>query len=277
MIICVDIGGTKILIAKMDSGKIIGDSIKIKTPHDAAEAIERTVTAIKELPGYEKAHCISIAAPGKIDRESRMLISCGNLPWTNIPIAQIISQELSLPTYIENDANLAGLAEARMQHFSKGTTLYLTISTGIGSGVVVDNNLAPGLEQSEAGQMMIHYGGEFQMWEKFASGKILFELYEKKASDITDSAVWYRVSESLIHGIFPCIAAFQPDRIIIGGSIGTYFDRYSQLLITLLNEQNDSAVVEIPPIYGAKNAESAVLYGCYEYANDQRAQHSANS
>ena len=277
MIICVDIGGTKILIAKMDSGKIIGDSIKIKTPRDAAEAIERTVTAIKELPGYEKAHSISIAAPGKIDRESRMLISCGNLPWTNIPIAQIISQELSLPTYIENDANLAGLAEARMQHFSKGTTLYLTISTGIGSGVVVDNNLAPGLEQSEAGQMTIHHGGEFQMWEKFASGKILFELYEKKASDITDSAVWYRVSESLIHGIFPCIAAFQPDRIIIGGSIGTYFDRYSQLLITLLNEQNDSAVVEIPPIYGAKNAESAVLYGCYEYANDQRAQHSANS
>ena len=277
MIICVDIGGTKILIAKMDSGKIIGDSIKIKTPRDAAEAIERTVTAIKELPGYEKAHCISIAAPGKIDRESRMLISCGNLPWTNIPIAQIISQELSLPTYIENDANLAGLAEARMQHFSKGTTLYLTISTGIGSGVVVDNNLAPGLEQSEAGQMMIHYGGECQMWEKFASGKILYELYEKKASDITDNAVWYRVSESLIHGIFPCIAAFQPDRIIIGGSIGTYFDRYSQLLITLLNEQNDSAVVEIPPIYGAKNAESAVLYGCYEYANDQRAQHSANS
>ena len=269
MIISVDIGGTKILIAKMVSGTIIGTPLKIKTPQDASEAIEAIVVAILSMPGYSDASCISIGAPGKIHRQTRTLIACGNLPWSNIPIAQIISKRLSLTTFIENDANLAGLSEARMHKFNKGTVLYLTISTGIGSGIIVDGKLATGLEQTEAGQMMIQYGGEFQIWEKFASGKVLYELYEKKAEDITDSAIWYRVSDSLIHGIFPAIATIQPDKIIIGGSIGTYFNRYHESLKTLLEEQNGSGIVTIPPIYGAKNAESEVLYGCYEYANDQ--------
>lgn len=272
MILCVDIGGTKILIVKMQDGKVIGKTIKIKTPQSATQAIEEIISAIKNIPDYEKAECISMAAPGKIDPDTRSLIACGNLPWTNMPIAKIISHELSLPVYIENDANLAGLAEARIQNFNDGTTLYLTISTGIGSGIIVNGNLAPGLEQTEAGQMMIFYGGEFQIWEKFASGKILYELYEKKAEEIIDSAVWYRVSDALIQGMLPIIATLQPDRIIIGGSIGTYFERYKEPLTSLLDEHNNSRVVEIPPIYGAKNAESAVLYGCYEYANDKNTQ-----
>ena len=268
MIICVDIGGTKILIAAMKSGEIIGTPVKIKTPQDAAKAIEAVVAAIKNIPNYTAADCVSIGAPGKIDPRTRALVACGNLPWENVPIAQIISQEIGLPAFIENDANLAGLGEARAQNLITGTALYLTISTGIGSGIIVDGTLAKGLEGTEAGHMMIQYGGEFQLWEKFASGKVLYELYDKKAEDITDSAIWYRVSETLVHGILPAIAMLQPDAIIIGGSIGTYFERYSRSLISLLNEKNDSGVVVVPPIYGAKNAESAVLYGCYEYAKD---------
>lgn len=269
MILCVDIGGTKILIAKIEAGKIVGKPVKIKTPQSAKVAIKKIIEAIRKIPNYETADCISIGAPGKIATNNRVVVACGNLPWKNVPISQIISHELSLPTFIENDANLAGLAEARMQKFNDGMTLYLTVSTGIGSGIIFDGKLAPGFEQTEAGQMMIFYGGEFQLWEKFASGKILYELYGKKAGDITDRAVWYRVNEALVHGMLPVIATLQPDRIVIGGSIGTYFDRYSESLIELLNEYNDSAVVTIPPIYGAQNAESAVLYGCYEYASDK--------
>lgn len=277
MIICVDIGGTKILVTKIESGAIIGSPTKMQTPQNAPEAIEVIIAAIKNIPDYDSAQCISIGAPGRIDRHTRTLIACGNLPWVNVPITQIIAAELGLPTYIENDANLAGLAEARTQKLIAGTTLYLTISTGIGSGIIVDGKLAPGLEQTEAGQMMIHYGSTFQMWEKFASGKVLYELYEKKAEAITDSAIWYRVSESLIQGLFPLIASLQPDRIIIGGSIGTYFDRYEQSLKALLSEHNESALVAIPPIYGAKNAESAVLYGCYEYASDHISDNTTDS
>lgn len=276
MIICIDIGGTKILISQIESGTIVGTPTKIKTPKDPKQAIEYIVAAISNLPDLEMATCVSMGVPGKIDRTTRSIIACGNLPWEDIPFAQIISQELSLPVYIENDANLAGLAEARMQKLTQGMVLYLTISTGIGSGIIVDGKLAPGFEQTEAGQMMIHYGGQFQVWEKFASGRVLYELYEKRAEDITDSAVWYRVSESLIQGMFPLIAALQPEHIIIGGSIGTYFKRYKGSLTTLLNEHNEAKLVTIPPIHGAKNAETAVLYGCYEYAQDQIAQHSTD-
>lgn len=269
MVIGVDIGGTKVLVASLDGRGINGESIRFETPQDPTLAIESIIKSIKQLPDWQQAESVVVGVPGLVDRRTRRLIACGNLHWENLHIAQIISNELNLPVYIENDANLAGLSEAIDHGFDKDTVLYLTVSTGIGSALIENSRLVEATSNSEAGQMMLKVGDEYQIWEKFASGHALYELYQQKAKDIYDDAIWYRISEALVPGMLVLLAIVQPDKIIIGGSIGTYFDRYDHHLIKALSDYNDSKMVRIPPIVGAKHAEEAVLRGCYDYAKSQ--------
>lgn len=257
------------MVSALDSRGILEPTLRFETPKNSDDAIKKIVEFVKKIPDWQSASCIVVGAPGKIHPTSRVLINCGNLEWRNVDIAQIIYQELAIRCFIENDANLAGLAEAEMHGFDKGTVLYLTISTGIGSAILENGKLVPATSQSEAGQMMLRNGDEYEIWEKFASGHALYELYDKPAREIHDDSIWYRVSEALIPGILPLIAIVQPKQIIIGGSIGTYFDRYDHHLIKSLEENNVSEMVPLPKIFGAKHAEQAVLYGCFIYGQQQ--------
>ncbi len=265
MTIGVDIGGTKTLVAALDSRGILEPTQRFETLADPEATIEKMVSAIKKIPDWREAQAIVIGAPGKIQPLTRVLLACGNLPWVNLDLAQIIAMKTGLRCFVENDAKLAGLAEVTAHDLMSGTVLYLTVSTGIGSAVLENGLLVGALSQSEAGQMMLKQGDDYEVWEKFASGHALYELYDKKAKDIFDDAIWYRVSEALLPGLLPLLATVQPRFVIIGGSIGTYFDRYHHHLKALLEEHNQSTMVNIPQFIGAKHAEEAVLYGCFVY------------
>jgi glucokinase len=105
-------------------------------------------------------------------------------------------------------------------------------------------------------------------WEHFASGKAIYEHFGKKAKDIHDADDWRYIVRHLALGFFELIAVCQPDLIIIGGSIGTYFDRYGKLLHEELQKYR-IPVVAIPPIVQAQRPEEAVVYGCYDLASQR--------
>jgi predicted NBD/HSP70 family sugar kinase len=170
--------------------------------------------------------------------------------------------------WIENDAKLGGLSEALLVHKKYKKVLYLTVSTGIGGGIIIDGKIDQDLVDSEVGHMVLPFEGQLTKWESFASGKALVDRFGKKAMDLEDRKAWQEYSKDLALGIFQILAVIQPDVVIIGGGVGAHFDKFGEdLKKALKNLEND--MVEIPPVIAAKRPEEAVIYGCYEYIKQQ--------
>jgi glucokinase len=112
---------------------------------------------------------------------------------------------------------------------------------------------------------MLPYKGKLQPWETFASGKAIFERYGKRAEDIHDEATWKAIVRDLSLGFVELIAVTQPDVIVIGGGVGSYFERFHKLLTDELR-QYVTPLVKFPVFHQAKRPEQAVIYGCYDLA-----------
>ncbi len=266
MILAVDTGGTKTLVAAYSASGDKQIISKFPTPLDTRDYIEQltqTILASKVTP----LDCMVVAVPGLIDAHSIISI-CPNLGWRNFDLLSALKQGFpDTQIILENDANLAGLGEVRSQKLTTGTHIYITISTGIGSGIIIDGRIHPAVRRSEAGHMLLEYEGKLQDWEHFASGRAIADSYKKMAHDITDPHDWAAIVTRIEKGFLALIPLLQPDSIIIGGSVGTYYDRYMPLLIDTL-KQKLPEVVPIPEFHQAIHPEEAVIYGCYYHGID---------
>jgi glucokinase len=148
--IAVDLGGTNIRVAYFPKAEP-SPSTQSKTPTLAPEGpdavIERMCQAIEEqLPADRTDLCIGVGAPGPLDPRHGMVLKAVNLPgWEMIPLRSILKARFVCPVLVGNDANVAALGEWRFGA-GQGTSdlIYLTISTGIGGGVIIDNKLLVG-------------------------------------------------------------------------------------------------------------------------------------
>jgi predicted NBD/HSP70 family sugar kinase len=267
MLIAVDTGGTKTLVASFNRDGVLGEQVKFPTPSDPEEYTKILKALLKETYGKEHVDAVVVGCPGVV-KDGVVLWAGGNLKWKNFDISKALRGVLgSAPVLVENDANLAGLAETRTLKKIPSQSLYVTISTGIGTGITTDGHINPCLRNSEAGHALIEYDGIVREWEKFASGRAIYETYNKYARDITSKRTWYQIADRISRGFLAVIPILQPDIIIIGGSIGTYFDNYSVQLEKILKEKLPDHI-PCPKFVAAKHPELAVIYGCYYYAID---------
>ncbi len=147
-VVAVDIGGTRIRAAAYESGSII-PSQQQKIPSEALQpgVFERIVSAIETVwPRDGKPKAIGLACPGPLDPHHGIILDTPNIPeWHDFPLTDKLSALFGVPAYLDNDANLAALGEWKYgagrghQH-----VLYLTISTGIGGGVITNGQLLQG-------------------------------------------------------------------------------------------------------------------------------------
>jgi predicted NBD/HSP70 family sugar kinase len=266
MIIAVDTGGTKTLITAFSDDGIAGEMIKFKTPPLEKDYVTLLKETVKATYGGQRIDAIVIALPGTI--KDGVALWCNNLKWKNFDAQTAFTGMLgTTPVWIENDANLAGLAETRSRDPMPTSSLYVTVSTGIGTGVTTKGVIDPGLQLSEGGRMLVEYNGEVREWESFASGKAIYTTYNQYARDIIDKATWNEIADRISRGFLAAIPLLQPEIIIIGGSIGTYFERYETELKTILRTHLPSHI-PLPEIVAARHPEEAVIYGCYYYAID---------
>ncbi len=266
MIVAVDTGGTKTLVSSFNKKGVMGNQIKFPTPKDSKEYVKLLRSTIKDNFSNQSVDYIVVAIPGVI--KNGMVVWCGNLPWKNFDVKTALSGVLGkAPIGIENDAKLAGLAETRFLPKIPNQSLYVTISTGIGTGIITNGHINQALRNSECGHALIEYNGTVQQWEKFASGQAIVKTYGKYARDITSKRVWNKIADRISRGFLAVIPILQPDIIIIGGSIGTYFERYSDQLQNILKERLPEHI-PCPKFVQAKYPELAVVYGCYYYAID---------
>jgi len=172
IVVGLDIGGTK-LAGGVLSGEISGGQIDLlerrEQPSRAKEGAEASLAQVYELTaelveaGAEHGPIsgIGICSPGPLNPETGVVFNPTNMPgWFNVPLAADVSRRFQVPCRIENDANGAGLAEALFgagRGFSR--VFYTTISTGIGTGIIIDGRVYHGKNgvAGEGGHVSIDY------------------------------------------------------------------------------------------------------------------------
>lgn len=267
MLVAVDTGGTKTLIAGFTEDGVAHAQIKFPTPPNQHDYIEQLRSTLKKHYGGHRVEAVVIALPGIV--KDGVAIWCNNLGWSNFDVRRALQGVLgSTPILIENDANLAGLAETRSLKPMPQSSLYVTVSTGIGTGITTSGKIDPGLRLSEGGRSLVEFDGVVREWETFASGQAIHLAYGKYAKDIHSKRTWQEIADRISRGFLAVIPLLQPEVIIIGGSIGTYFERFDTQLENILREKLPRHI-PCPRIIQAKHPEEAVIYGCYYYALDQ--------
>lgn len=157
----VDIGGTKVAVAVVTEfgGLETSSAFSMEDTRSPAETIAAIKELIKQLLkeqdiGEQDLQGIGVGAPGPLDAKKGVILCPPNLPsWVDVPIKEMLEAAFSVPVLLENDANAAALAEkwigagAGCENFT-----YVTVSTGIGAGIVSDGKLLSG-SRGNAGEI----------------------------------------------------------------------------------------------------------------------------
>lgn len=149
--------------------------------------------------------------------------------------------------------------------------LYITISTGIGSGLIIDQKIDPDFLDMEVGHMLLEHGDRLIRWEDFASGSAIVERFGKRVSEIPENnaEAWYLIARNIAIGLINVVAILTPDIIVLGGGVSTNLSKFKDRLMEQMKIYGNP-MLTIPPIVQAKRTEEAVIYGCYELAKTIR-------
>lgn len=263
MYLTIDVGGTKTLLALFDADGTVTQQIKFPTPLEYVDFIQQLRHEISGMLAESQPTACAIALPATLDRDRGIALFFGNLPWIDIPIVENLRPVLSCPIYIENDAKLAGLAEADAVKELYHRVLYVTVSTGIGLGLTVDGKIDYTVHDAGGRGLLMEHDGKLMAWEEFASGKAIVAQTGKMASEITDSRDWYVIARNIAIGLIDLIVTLSPDCIVIGGGVGTHLDKFHEHLHEQLELYRNKMLTTMPQIMKAKHPEEAVIYGGY--------------
>jgi glucokinase len=263
VVLGLDIGGTKLAAGLVTGdGQVLARSVIPSRTGDGPTAmLERQVDLGRQIVSesgipWASIRAVGVACGGPLDPWSGTILSPPNLPgWDDIPVAAIVEEALDTPTHVDNDANGGALAEWR---FGAGhdrrvdDLIYLTISTGIGGGIILDGRLYHGAtgNAGELGHLSVVYDGRpcrcgrRGCLEAYASGtsiaqratealardepSALRDLDVVTAADVTDAAVlgdplasriWAETIDILGSAIANIIDIFDPALVILGGGV----------------------------------------------------------
>lgn len=267
MFIAVDIGGSKILVAAGNQQAAMLDNTQFETPASFDEAMRQINNSITSLSAGRQLKAIVIAAPGRLDFVHGKLIQAANISWGNAPIVDRL-KHFGVPIVLENDANAAALGEAVLgAGVGHRTVLYLTISTGIGTGLVIDGQIYHGAHDTEGGHMTIdpagpHCGcGGDGHFESIVSGKAIKRRFGQFAYQITDPKIWDQIAADIATGLDNLITVLSPEIVVMGGGVNVHWDKFHTPLLKHLKARD--LIYPLPKIVPAKHMETAVVYGCF--------------
>lgn len=262
----IDIGGTKTLVARLSSDGVIEDQRRFETPKHYPVFLAELAQNLDELD-LKDIRAAAVGVPGRLDREKGVAISCGNLGWKNVAIQADIQRLVQCSVVMENDAKLAGLSEAMLVQDQYQKLLYVTISTGIGTALIVNQTIDTAFGDSGGSTIIVEHNGKSVTWEGFASGKAIVRRFGKRAEDIHDAKTWRIIAHDLAQGLIDLIAITQPGVIVFGGGVGQFLDRFKKPLSAEL-QKFANPMLTIPPLRTAARPQEAVIYGCYDLAKE---------
>jgi glucokinase len=256
----VDLGGTKMLVGALDGTEVLWESREASTGQSEDELVELLVREVSEArDARPNAKAVGLGIPATIDHDTGVAVSAVNLPLADLPIRDLIGERVGLPVVVDNDANVAALAEYLFGAAQgKPNTVMLTVGTGIGGGLILGGEIYRGATGAgaELGHMVIQADGppcqgncpNHGCVESLASGTALGREGLAAAESSPDSALGQllaagetvdgtAVTKAAIAGdetaidVFDLIGSrlgvacssfaniFQPDAIVVGGGV----------------------------------------------------------
>ena len=157
----IDLGGTNVRVSKVDEKGNILQTVKSNSYGDQGPEVvmPNLKNLIRQIDDYQLCEGIGMGVPGPVDTIRKVMTLSSNLPgFTEYPIAKELEDEFKMPVYVDNDANVAGLAEALVGAGKlQPIVYYVTISTGIGGALVVNGRVVSGKSgyAGEVGNLVI--------------------------------------------------------------------------------------------------------------------------
>lgn len=201
----IDLGGTNIAVGLVDeNGKILHkDSVPTLREREYQEIVKDmamlTLKVIKDAGvDIKDVKSIGVGCPGTPNSKEGILVYANNLKFRNVPMRAEMQKYIDLPMYLDNDANVAGLAES-VAGAAKGSrhSVTITLGTGVGGGVVIDGKVYSGFNDAaaELGHMVVVVDGEQctcgrkGCWESYASATALIQQTKEAAQKNPDSLI----------------------------------------------------------------------------------------
>ncbi len=247
VVLAADVGGTQMRAALVDPNGIVLSRKTVPTPADAAvpAALLDLLADVGSTSAHGEVTHAVVGLPGAVDYESDRLLWAPHLPesWSDSLTARLLSDHLGLRVYVANDADMAAVGEAV---FGAGTAIddvvvYLTVSTGIGAGVVNRGRLVHGRHSlGEVGHSVIDWrawrSGEPGTLEELASGSGLARqaleaglgtlnaqalLAAALKGDDSARGIWEDAVAACAAGVCNLAMVFAPRALIVGGGLGS--------------------------------------------------------
>ena len=311
-----DLGGTKILsVVAGSGGKMLSRDYTStpagKGPEAVIQAILKSAVRTLKNAGLSKDEikAIGIAVAGISNPETGILYTSPNLPgWKDVPVRDMIQRELGIKTFLTNDARAAALGEFCFGA-GKGARnlIYITLSTGIGGGIIIDGKLYEGAggAAGEIGHMTIDVNGpqcncgNTGCWETLASGTALAREAKRRIEQGASTAILSHskgkiglVTAQSVHaaalegdklarelirqtgcyvgvGLANLINIFNPELIIIGGGLSHVGDMLMEPAKEVAKERAFKASYEAVRLVFARLGDDAGALGAVAFAHQQ--------
>jgi glucokinase len=256
----VDLGGTKMLVGALAGTEVLWESREASTGQSEDELVELLVREVSEArDARPNATAVGLGIPATIDHDKGVAVSAVNLPLSELPIRELVSERVGLPVFVDNDGNVAALAEyLHGAAQGKPNTVMITVGTGIGGGLVLGGEVYRGSTGAgaELGHVVIQADGppcqgncpNHGCVEALASGTALGREGLAAAESSPDSALGKLLAagetvdgravtdaalagDAVAVGVFELIGSrlgvacssfanvFQPDAIVVGGGV----------------------------------------------------------
>jgi glucokinase len=260
LILAADVGGTQMRAALVDAdGRVtVRETAPTPTDSDVPGALIDLVAGVGAAAGDSEVSHAVIGLPGAVDYEAGRLLSAPNLPsgWPDSLSSDQLSAHLGLHVQVANDADLAAVGEAA---FGAGAGIddvvaYLTVSTGIGAGVIDRGRLVRGrhsfgefghsvvdwrawreglpgtLEELSSGSGMARQASESGLGQMDAQSV----LEAARNEDVGARSIWEDAVAACAAGVCNLVMAFAPRMVIVGGGIGRrpeFFDPLREVVL----------------------------------------------
>lgn len=237
VIIGIDLGASKVRIGKVEKNRIVKHvSSNISTEGSEKQILNEIIQTTEEVfdPGVA---ALGVGVPSVVDVEKGIVYEVQNIAsWQKVPLKEILENHFHKPVYVDNDANCFAVGE---KHFGKGKKyrnfVGVTIGTGVGAGIIIDNRLYGGANCGAGEFGIIPYkksileyycSGQFFMGEYGIRGD---QVYARaKQRDKTAIKIFEQFGSHVGDAMKIIMFAVDPEAIIIGGAVSQAFSFFEK-------------------------------------------------
>ncbi len=254
----IDIGGTNIRIGAINENDDLVFEYKESTFENVTNSEDlynKIIKLIKMVPNYESIKAIGIGAPGSVDRKLGQIITSKNITFLkNLPLVEKLNKNLNKPIFLENDARVATFAEAICgKGKDKNIVCYITISTGLGGGLVINKEIYNGSNNLGAYFARMILDGEHTSHSLISGTALLEQAREKINKNIKSTLEVFDlekdnnpIAKEIIKNfkrnltvlLLNISSTINPDIIILGGGVLKSKDSF---LLDVINSFKEKA------------------------------------